>query len=68
MLNWKTTLGGAGAILAALASIATMVSKGQVDGTMLVTDFGILAAGVTGLFAKDSNVTGGTPNYPATTV
>lgn len=60
MTNWKTTLGGAGAILAALASLATMFSKGQVDGNILLTDFGVVAAGVTGLFAKDHNVTGGT--------
>lgn len=67
MLNWKTTLGGAGAILAALASLATMFSKGQVDGNTLITDIGVISAGITGLFAKDSNVTGGTPSKPATT-
>jgi hypothetical protein len=37
-----------------------MFSKGQVDGTMLMTDLGIIGAGFTGLFAKDHNVTGGT--------
>jgi flagellar hook protein FlgE len=60
LANWKTTLGGVGAILGAAASLATMFSKGQVDGTMLMTDLGIIGAGFTGLFAKDHNVTGGT--------
>lgn len=67
MTNWKTSAAGIGAILGALASLVTMFSKGQIDGTVLMTDFGIISAGVTGLFAKDSNVTGGTPTYPATT-
>lgn len=68
MKNWKTTAAGVGAILGALASLVTMFSKGQVDGTVLMADFGMISAGVTGLFAKDSNVTGGTPTKPATTV
>jgi hypothetical protein len=44
-----------------------MFSKGQVDGNTLITDIGVISAGITGLFAKDSNVTGGTPSKPATT-
>jgi len=58
--NWKTTLGGTGAILGAAASLATMFSKGQVDGTMLMTDLGIIGAGIASLFAKDHDVKGGT--------
>lgn len=68
MLNWKTTAAGIGAILGAAASLVTMISKGQIDGTVLVTDLGVISAGISGLFAKDSNVTGGTPTKPATTV
>ena len=57
--NWKTSAAGVGAILGAAASLFTMFSKGTVDGAMLVTDLGIISAGITGLFAKDHNVTGG---------
>lgn len=57
--NYKTTAAGIGAILGAAASLITMFSKGQVDGTLLMTDIGIISAGFTGLFAKDHNVTGG---------
>ncbi len=60
MTNWKTTTGGIGAILLAAGGLLSMFSKGQVDGTLLLTDLGIISAGVTGLFAKDHNVTGGT--------
>jgi len=59
MTNWKTTAAGVGAILGAAASLITMVSKGQLDGTLLTTDLGIISAGLAGLFAKDHNVTGG---------
>ena len=57
--NWKTTALGAGAILTAAGQLATMFASGSVDGNVLVTDFGIIFAGVSGLFAKDFNVTGG---------
>lgn len=67
MINWKTTAAGIGAILGAAASLITMFSKGQIDGTVLMTDLGIISAGVSGLFAKDSDVTGGTPSKRATT-
>lgn len=58
--NWKTSAAGIAAILGALASLLTMFSKGQIDGNVLMTDLGVISAGITGLFAKDSNVTGGT--------
>jgi hypothetical protein len=58
--NWKTSALGASAILGAIASLLSMFSKGQVDGNILMTDLGVIAAGIGGLFAKDKNVTGGT--------
>mgnify|MGYP001591219693 CR=1 FL=1 len=60
MTNWKTSAAGIAAILGAAASLISMFSSGQVDGNILMTDFGVIAAGITGLFAKDHNVTGGT--------
>ena len=57
--NWKTTAAGVGAILGAAGGLVTMFSKGQVDGTLFMTDLGIISAGFTGLFAKDHNVSGG---------
>jgi len=58
--NWKTSAAGIAAILGAVASLITMFSKGQVDGNVLMTDLGVIGAGISGLFAKDKNVTGGT--------
>jgi hypothetical protein len=60
MTNWKTTAAGVAAILGAAASLISMFSKGSIDGNVLVTDLGLIGAGITGLFAKDNNVTGGT--------
>jgi hypothetical protein len=60
LTNWKTTGGGVGAILLGIGGIITMLTKGQVDGTTLVTDLGLISAGFIGLFGKDANVTGGT--------
>lgn len=56
--NWKTSLGGLGAILAALADISHGLAAGvpinwQADITGLIAGAGLL-------FAKDGNVTGGT--------
>lgn len=59
MTNWKTSAAGIAAILGAAASLISMFSKGSVDGNILMTDLGVISAGVTGLFAKDHNVTGG---------
>jgi hypothetical protein len=61
MKNWKTTVTGALAIVVLLSNAAILL----LDGNPLTTpDYGILLpgllAGLTGLFAKDSNVTGGT--------
>ena len=69
MTNWKTSAAGVAAILGALASLISMFSKGSIEGDVMITDLGVLAAGVTGLFAKDNNVTGGTvDNRTGTTV
>lgn len=66
-MNWKTTLAGVGGLLGALGGLATMIANGQIDGTMLTTDLGIISASFGAIFAKDWNVTGGTPSKPATT-
>jgi hypothetical protein len=58
--SWKTTSAGAAAIFGAVASLLSMASKGQIDGNVLMTDIGVISAGIMGLFAKDNNVTGGT--------
>jgi hypothetical protein len=60
MTNWKTSAAGVSAILLAIGSLLSMFSKGNIDGNVLVTDLGVIGAGITGLFAKDNNVTGGT--------
>jgi len=60
MTNWKTSAAGIAAILGATASLISMFSKGSIDGNVLMADLGVISAGVTGLFAKDNNVTGGT--------
>lgn len=58
MKNWKTTLAGSGAILVAGGSLLTHLSAG--DFSTVGTDGAVIIAGLIGLFAKDSNVTGGT--------
>jgi hypothetical protein len=58
IVNYKTTLTGAAAILAGLAHLLTSVAGG--DFNTAVMDAGIVFAGLQGMFAKDNNVTGGT--------
>lgn len=58
IVNYKTALTGAAAILAGLAHLLTSISSG--DYNTAVMDAGIVFAGLQGLFAKDNNVTGGT--------
>lgn len=60
--NWKTTLAGSSAILMAGAKLLSDLSSGDLNAAF--TDGGIILAGIVGLLAKDSNVTGGT--IPAT--
>lgn len=58
MKNWKTTLAGASAILIAAGHMLSAISGG--DFSTILTDGPIILTGLIGLFAKDSNVTGGT--------
>jgi L-lactate utilization protein LutB len=58
LVNWKTTVTGIGAVAAGIAALCTALSKGNLDFNTIVTDAGIIVAGITGLFAKDHNVTG----------
>jgi hypothetical protein len=64
-LNWKTTLGGIGILLAALAKVATGIAANGITAE----DVTILIGGISGfiacLNAKDSNVTGAGPTAVA---
>ncbi len=58
MKNWKTTTGGIGGLLGAIGDILLGLAHGTpinwgVDIPLILTGAGLL-------FAKDSNVTGGT--------
>jgi len=58
MKSWKTTVGGIGGILAALATVLAWVSKGYVpsmEEAALV--FAAFSNGISGFFARDDNVT-----------
>ncbi len=68
LTNWKTSATGVAAILGAVASLISMIAEGKVDGNILMTDFGVISAGIMGLFAKDKNVTGGTIDNATGTV
>lgn len=57
--NWKTTLGGAAAMVGAAADIVMMFAHDKWDGEQLMADLTILSVGLGLLFAKDGNVTGG---------
>ncbi len=58
MFNWKTTVAGVSAIFAALGSL--FAANGAIDWTHLSTVLPAILAGLGLIFAKDSNVTGGT--------
>lgn len=53
MTNWKTTAAGIGAILGALADIATGLGHGTIT-TNLTTDVAAIIAGVGLILAKDA--------------
>lgn len=57
MFNWKTTVTGTAAIFAA---VGTLFTNGAFDASHLSTAFPAVIAGLGLIFAKDSNVTGGT--------
>lgn len=52
--NWKTTALGIAAILGGLAHLINALANGD-TGTIL-QDFGVISAGLTGVFAKDAAV------------
>lgn len=54
----NTTWAGVGAILAGLTLIVNMLNEGAFSFETVIAAVGMISAGVTGLFAKDSNVTG----------
>lgn len=67
LVNWKTTLGGLALVLGGLATILTALTHNPVDASSLQAAGASIVAGVTLLFAKDGNVTGGTVGQPSTT-
>jgi hypothetical protein len=62
MASWKTTASGVALIATAVAKFATDFSTGPVfDPGTLWSDAGMIMAGITGLVAKDANVTNAKP-------
>ena len=57
--NWKTTLFGTGGILVCLLDIITNLVSGTPEKINWTVDVAGISAGIGLLFAKDSNVTGG---------
>lgn len=65
MFNWKTTVAGVSAIFTAVGSL--FLANGTIDWSHLSTVLPAILAGFGLIFAKDSNVTGGTvPQAPVT--
>jgi hypothetical protein len=62
MKSWKTTLGGIGMILGALADLANSFHNGTQPAWN--RDFIAITGGIGLLFAKDNNVTGGLVSQP----
>jgi hypothetical protein len=58
--SWKTTLFGAGGIGTALWDVVYNLAMSTPDKINWNVDIPIILAGIGLLFAKDSNVTGGT--------
>lgn len=63
MFNWKTTVAGISAIAAAIGSL--FAANGTIDWSHLSTVIPAVLAGLGLMFAKDSNVTGGTTTQPS---
>lgn len=53
LANKVTTSAGTAGILTAIATLCTMFAAGNVDLSTLLTNAGIIAVGIVGLFAKD---------------
>jgi hypothetical protein len=59
LVNWKTTSAGGLALVGAVGDIAVQISTGHFDPTRLMTDFGVIAAGLGLVSAKDGSVAAG---------
>ena len=57
LINWKTSLAGAAAVLGALADMVTAASNGQISGH-LTADITAIITGVGLIFAKDATTVG----------
>ena len=57
LINWKTSLAGAAAILGALTDVATTASQGQITGH-LTADITAVITGIGLIFAKDATTVG----------
>jgi hypothetical protein len=58
LINWKTTLFGVATAAGGIAALCNAIASGHVDFTVLSTDLALITGGITGIFAKDKNVTG----------
>lgn len=55
--SWKTTLAGVGGICAGIAALISSLTGGdQIDWNAASVALGLVSAGITGLFARDNNV------------
>jgi hypothetical protein len=57
LINWKTNLAGAAAVLGALTDMVTTASQGQITGH-LTADITAIITGVGLIFAKDASTVG----------
>jgi hypothetical protein len=57
MKSWKTTLGGVAAICGGIGMIAKMLSEGDYNAEKIMAAVAAIGAGITGLSARDNNVT-----------
>lgn len=57
LTNWKTSLGGVSAILAAVSAIASILADGYQPGDFdqIAISIGAIGAGFSMLFARDSD-------------
>lgn len=56
--SWRTTTGGIGAIAGGIAAIANALSsESGPDLESIMTGFGMIAAGISLLFARDNSIT-----------
>ena len=60
MKNWKTTSTGITMVVAGLVGLYYAVKTGNVNEASITASLGSILGGIGLIFAKDSNVTGGT--------